>query len=403
MITIPSPDLVEQLQAEREQRREQLATLIRGADPSGLSDEQRTAAEQHRQRLADLDERLEEITEQQSRQAQSEQAFGRLLSTPRVDGSTNTREAPTCWLPGLGEFREMRAEQRAIGTTGAFIPELASAQYFDLLRKRTAVLAAGPVLIPVESGGSIRVPLVSSSVTVAGLAENAQITPGDPGLGDIVLDPAKFGAMTLVAREAVEDSSPQLREVVSNSLVRDVAVELDAQLVTGDGTTGNLTGLRNVTGVTAGVGTGTNGGALTFGFLADTLGAYDGANADPDRAAWIMHSRTWASVRKLVDDQSRPIVSIDPTQGVRPTLWGAPVHISNSLSITETVGTSTDCTAILLADMSQVVVASSRQIELSMSEDFAFDSDQVAVRVTCRYDIGVPQPTAVVVTEGVRP
>jgi hypothetical protein len=38
-----------------------------------------------------------------------------------------------------------------------------------------------------------------------------------------------------------------------------------------------------------------------------------------------------------------------------------------------------------------------------VSEDFKFDFDQVAVRVSCRYDIGVPQPPAVVLTDGVRP
>lgn len=39
---------------------------------------------------------------------------------------------------------------------------------------------------------------------------------------------------------------------------------------------------------------------------------------------------------------------------------------------------------------------------MQASEDFAFDKDQVALRVTCRYDIGVPQATAVTVTSGVR-
>ena len=49
--------------------------------------------------------------------------------------------------------------------------------------------------------------------------------------------------------------------------------------------------------------------------------------------------------------------------------------------------------------MTQVVVA----VELRMSADVAFANDQLAVRVTARYDVGVPQPTALVKTVGVRP
>ena len=322
----------------------------------------------------------------------------------RLNGQTPTGPAPEhTWLPGLSEYRDLRAEQRAVGTTGAFIPVGNAASYFDLLRNRTAVLAAGPILIPIEHNGSLKVPKVTTAIGIAGKAEAAALDASDPTLDSITLDPKKFGAYTLVNREAVEDSSPQLREVVANSLLRDTAVELDKQLVTGSGSGQNLRGLRNVVGVTTGASTGTNGGALTFGFLADTLGAAEAANVDPEKLAWIMHSRTWSSVRKLVDTASRPIVSIDPTQGVRPTLWGRPVYISNSLSVAETKGSSSDCSSILLADMSQVVVGVSRQVELSVSEDFKFDTDQVALRVTARYDIGVPHPTAVTLTDGVRP
>lgn len=305
------------------------------------------------------------------------------------------------WLPGIREYRQLQT--KAVGTTGAFIPVQYATQFFDLLRKRTAVLAAGPVLLPVSSAGSVKVPRVTSSVTIASIPENSVITPADPGLGDITLDPVKFGAMTLVAREAVEDSAPQLRQVVAETLLRDLAVELDRQLVTGSGSGGNLRGLTNVVGVSAGPALGANGASLTFAHLADTIAAADNANADPDRLAWIMHSRTWGSVRKLVDSQSRPIVSIDPTQGVRPTLWGRPVFISNSLSITQTVGTSTDTSSIVLADMSQVIVAVARDLEVLVSEHYAFNADQVAIKVTCRYDIGACNPAAIVVTTGVRP
>lgn len=344
-----------------------------------------------------MDQRLAQIRDTEQREADITAAFAKVGGKV---GGPSARE----WLPGLAEYRALREEQRAVGTSGAFIPIQYADRFFDQIRKRTAVLAAGPVMLPVEGAGSVKVPTITASVTVAGVAEAGAITASDPTLSNITLDPKKFAALTVVNREAVEDSSPQLRQVVANSLLKDLAVEVDRQLVTGDGTGQNLTGLRNISGFTAGASTGTNGGALSFSFLADTVGAADTANLDPESQAWIMHARTWNSVRKLVDSQSRPIISLDPTgPDVRPSLWGRPVYISNSLSITETVGTSTDCSTILLCDMSQIVVAQARQVELVASEDAYFTSDQVGLRVTIRLDIGAPQPAAIVKTVGVRP
>lgn len=364
-------------------------------------------ADEYDQIVADIDtltERADEAAKKEKSQKDSERKMANIM------GDTETRKSyDKRWLPGIAEYRDLQREQRAVGTTGAFIPTEFVDRYFDQLRARTAVLAAGPTVINVDHAGSVKVPKVTSSATVGPVAENVAITPSDPGLGNLTLDPIKLAVMTLVAREAIEDSNPDLQMVVSNSLIRDMAVKLDQQFVNGAGTGGEMTGLLKVSGVTAGATTGANGTSLAatsgagFGVLADTLAAYEGANADPDRAAWIMHSRTWSSIRKIQDDQHRPIVSIDPTSGVRQSLWGHPVYISNSIPVNQTVGTSTDCSSIILADMSQVVVATSRAVELMMSVDFAFDKDQVAIRVTSRYDIGLPQPTAVTVTTGVRP
>lgn len=390
-------------------RRVALTAAVENRGEEILSADEDREFRQITEEIRQTTERIEELAVEAGKAQGNTEGFRALQQATGGDqlSAAGQSEVRT-WLPGLAEYRQLQQEQRAVGTTGAFIPVQYSQTYFDLLRKRTAVLAAGPITIPVQSAGSLVVPKVTSSVTIGGLAENTAITPADPGVGSITLDPKKFGAMTLIAREAIEDSAPQLRQVVANSLIRDTAVELDRQLVTGDGTGQNLRGLRNLTGTTAGPSTGTNGGSLSaagtgFGFLADTLAAYDAANCDPDTAAWIMHSRTWASVRKLVDSQQRPLVSVDPTQGIAPTLWGKPVYISNSLSITETQGTATNASSILLCDMSQIVVGVARAVELMISEHYAFNADQVAVRATCRYDIGVPQPTAVVLTTGLLP
>jgi HK97 family phage major capsid protein len=357
--------------------------------------------------LADQRSYIERLEARKAGHTAAERTMRELAGTPVDKRSGYAAANDAKWLPSLGEYRSLAAEQRAVGTAGAFIPIEYSARFFDQLRKKVGVLAAGPTIIPVNGAGSIKIPAVTSSVTVSTYAEAASITPSDPGFTTLTLDPRKLAGITIVDREAVEDSSPELLTIVQNSLLKDFGVALGSQLATGDGTGANLLGLLNIAGFTPGAATGTNGGSLSsntvgFGFLADTLAAYDAANLDPDKAAWLMHARTWASVRKLTDLQGRPLVSVDPSQGINRTLWGRPVYVDNTLPINQTVGTSVDCSSIILFDPSQVVVAVSREVELVMSTDAYFATDQVGLRVTGRFDIGAPQPTAIVKTVGIR-
>lgn len=403
------PRYYAKIREERDRRLAEAHSLLDRAEKfqRALSANEKRAYDELVQQADDANAWIKQLEDSDKRERDIDEAMRKLMSQPRQDGLLDRPDSEglwsRSWLPGMSEFRDLRAEQRAVGTSGAFIPVQYASTWFDALRKRVTVLDAGPLIVPVQHAGSVKVPRVTSSVTVSALAENAAITPADPALSDVTLDPKKFAAMTLVAREALEDSSPELRSVVADCLLRDVGVELDRQLIVGDGTGQNMRGLRNIAGVTTGASTGANGASLTFAHLADTLAAAEAANTDPDRLVWFMSSRTWGSVRKLVDSQNRPIVSVNPVDGIARTLWGKPVAVSNNLPVNETKGTSTDCSAIILADMSQVVVAQAREVELSISEDYAFNADQVAVRVTCRYDIGVPQPTALTITDGIRP
>lgn len=369
------------------------------------------AAAKAKRQLTDNEERqvasLEAVAkghlDTHTRQMDAQRAPHAAIIRGKHGGGQFAPEGRTGWLPGLHEYRELQHEARAIGTTGAFIPTLGASQYFDLMRPRVSLLAAGPVVLPVEGYGAVKVPRVTSSVTVGATPENSPIAVSDPGLGELLLDPIKIAAYTLVAREALEDSAPALRDVVARALVSDAAVALDKQFLTGNGVGGNMLGLRNVTGYTPGPSTGANGSSLTFSLLSDALAAAEQANTDPEHLAWFMAPRVFNSYRKLLDSQNRPIVSLDVSAGAKPSILGVPVHVSNNLPVNETQGTSTDCSSILLADMSQVVVAQARQVELSMSEHVGFASDQIAVRVTARYAIGVPQSLALTILSGVRP
>ena len=60
------------------------------------------------------------------------------------------------------------------------------------------------------------------------------------------------------------------------------------------------------------------------------------------------------------------------------------------------------CSSIILADLDQIVVGVGADVQVQMSEDAYFGSNQTAIRCVARFDIQALAPTAVVVTVGAK-
>jgi HK97 family phage major capsid protein len=128
-------------------------------------------------------------------------------------------------------------------------------------------------------------------------------------------------------------------------------------------------------------------------------------NADLSRAAWFIHPLLWAKVRTIKDTGGRYQLQnwgTAPQDDVVPKLFGIPVFISGNLPSAQTVGTSTDCSTVILGDMSQIVVGMRQEIQVEMSRDYAFNADQTAIRLIARTDVQPINAAATVVINGLR-
>jgi HK97 family phage major capsid protein len=198
------------------------------------------------------------------------------------------------------------------------------------------------------------------------------------------------------------DSNPAIRTVVTEDHLKSVALFLDNQFLAGAGTGQNMRGIRNFAGIST-TSMGTNGASLTLDALADAAGRLEGNNGNLDTAVFFMSGRSWASIRKLKDTATRYQISPDPTKAGERSLFGVKVLISNQISNAETVGTSTDCSWIALADTSQIVVGQRQDLTVKYDESVYFASDQTAIRTTSRWDIGLLDPKGIELVTGVRP
>lgn len=311
------------------------------------------------------------------------------------------------WLPTLREYRHMRATSTA--SAEALIPDHQADTWYDRIRARSVVLQSGPSIFPME-GATLDIPKLTGSVSVATVAEGESIPTSDPSTASIRLEPSKLAALAYVNAEALDDSGPEVRGVVQTDMERTFVGELDRQLLVGDGTGSNMTGIRNFAGVNnLDPFGGADGGVPTLDELADVLGAAEtaleldtGSAEEVSSLVWFMHPSIWNQIRTLKDGDQRYQLSPSPGADARKQLFGIRVRTSSRLATDETTGTSTDTSPVILADMSRIAVGERKKLEVKFSEDYLFDSDQVAARVIARYGIEALEPKAVTIRPGAR-
>lgn len=132
----------------------------------------------------------------------------------------------------------------------------------------------------------------------------------------------------------------------------------------------------------------------TLDDLHDAVGLALGAYAEPNR--WFITPRHLTMLRKITDDMGRYQLSPDPTVANGYTLLGLPVSVTNHLA----PGAPTDGPAsIVLADMSQIAVGRDHEPTVEFTTERYFEFDQIAVRVTTRYDLAPRNAKGVVIIQ----
>ena len=288
---------------------------------------------------------------------------------------------------------------------GYLVPVEHSGKLIEMLRARAAIRAAGATIIPMNSD-TLQIPSQEGGATAYWVAENAQIPASDQTWGQVQLQAKKLAALTKLSAELFEDSDPGVEELVMADLARVLALEEDTKYLRGDGTGNTPTGLENISGVNVDTSTlGANGGTPSFDHLADMLYALDADNVPAEGRAWIVHPRTVNTLRQIKDSSNKYLWADPAAPGDPPTLWGYPVFTTTAIPITETQGTSTDCSTIYLGCWPEFVIGQRKALELRASDAAgnAFEYDQVFIRAIMRVDANVRHADSFEVLKGVRP
>ena len=168
--------------------------------------------------------------------------------------------------------------------------------------------------------------------------------------------------------------------VLKARLVKDVSDLLDSALLTGAGATNSIRGITAQTGITPGELDVTDADCLL-----DAIAALNAKEVTPNR--WFISGADFAALRKLKESttSARYLLEPDPTKQSGTTIFGIPATITNKLP---------EGTAIL-ADMSTVAIARDTSPSVTVLNERYAEFDQVGLRVTTRYDLGLLHAEAV--------
>jgi HK97 family phage major capsid protein len=192
-----------------------------------------------------------------------------------------------------------------------------------------------------------------------------------------------------ITRQLAMDNAA-LAAYINRRMVYGVNLRVEAQLVAGNGTAPNLSGLTNTGNFTAHGYTAaslTGAGLLNnrFDLIGKMIG--DAALADYPADAIVMNTADWWTMRLSKDSQGRYLLG-DPGMSVPPTLYGLPVVASNAMT----------ADTVLVGSLSQAATLHNREgivVDMSDSDENNFQLNLITLRAERRLALTVEKPAAI--------
>lgn len=270
------------------------------------------------------------------------------------------------WLADdLAQAKTMQATQGG-GTGGFLVPPQYVAEFIELLRAASVVRAAGPVQIDMERN-TLGMPRQSGAATAYYQEEGAVGTPTDQGLQFVQLVGRTLMSLTAVSNDLLKYSSPSADELVRNDLLMVTALREDLAFLRGDGANSTPRGLRYWAAAangTASAGTSVANIITDFVGLINDLEVSDVALVRPHI---FMSPRTKNAMASLRDSAG----DVFPGLMTARQIYGIPFSVSTQ--IPTNLGGGSNESEIIMAEMSQVIVGTSTNLELSFHENGAWD------------------------------
>lgn len=274
-------------------------------------------------------------------------------------------------------------EARALSTSSP--ANMGPVSFYDRIFEHAvasaAVLKAGATVINTATGEDLRVSRSTARSTAAIVTEAAQIPTSDPALGSVTLKAYKLAFMVYASHELLTDSGVDLESYLARQAGEAIGIGLNGYAVNGTGSAqprGVI--LDSTVGVTGPTGTATTLGAqATAGQGTDLLNNLASSVAagylNSPATGYLLRPASLGIVRNIKATTGELIGSSYIAQSPYPFYVddNVPAMAANAKSV-------------LFGDWSRVVVRIAEGMRFERSNDFRFDTDEVAFRAILRFD-----------------
>ena len=395
-------EMIQALQERRAEIRKNLDSIletVHAAKRTALTDEEKTGFDTGETEIREIDARIGEL----DTQIRSDDAAAEVAK--RYTGLPNARvtDAPIYAKrggPGHSYFRDLyisrqkgdrdalerldrnnkmvadaKGEQRAISTTnsagGEFVPPLWIESEFIALARPGRITADLCRQGDVPPGtDSINIPKILTGTAAAVQAtQNSGVQQTDLTTTSVSSPVVTIAGGQTVSLQLIEQSPLNIDDVVLGDLAADYAKQLGTQVLSGLGSSGQVTGmlvLGGTTSVTWTQATPALGGAGgLYAKVASAISSIHTSRFMPPNAI-IMHPRRWAWAESQTDGNGRPLVvpesgapfnaagNLDAqvSQGRVGRMLGLPVYVDPLIPINTGAGTNQD--TIMVAKMDDI-------------------------------------------------
>ena len=250
-------------------------------------------------------------------------------------------------------------------------------------------MLATSTIIETAGGENLQIPRINtySGATVASQA--GTIGESDPAFSAfITMSAFKFSYITQVSREMIEDSGVDILGFLADQVGQGIGFNVNSKLTVGTGTVEpqGIVGASTlgITGATA------TSGLFTADNLIDLVYSVDGAARMLPGAGFMMNGASIGKTRKLKDTAGQYVFQPSLAVGTPDTLLGYPLYENPAIADAGTAAKS-----VLFGHLPSYYVRTVGGIRVDRSDDFAFSTDLVTLRVIYRLDGNLPQATHV--------
>lgn len=313
--------------------------------------------------------------------------------------STRGNQKAIKWLKENTTYKAVNEGTNSAG--GFLVPDELVAELI-FLREQYGVVRRNAT-IRTMSSDTLWIPKNSSSTTAYWVGESTAITQSQPVFDRVQVLAKKLGILTAVTSEVNEDSIIEIGTALAQDMAWKFAQEEDRVFMIGaaaNATDGNIDGFITAVNavasnqgiVQAAVGSAANYNATTLANFRTMVGKLP-LYADNQDAKWYMSKAFFNDVvcNRLDALSGNAALDLMNFQSGRPTLYGYPIEFSQHLANTAAGTVNTPLCA--LANLKTgTVLGDRRSVQISVSSDYLFNTDELAFKAVERVGFSCHDP-----------